>query len=202
MLKTLSERAAPALAWAVMALPALAIIATLLGSDARAIDHAVGESGEWAARFLIVTLSITPLTMLLKGWSVTRWLRKSRRWFGVGAFAYGALHVTAYVLGADSLAKILSQVTELEYLAGWIAFAIFLPLAATSTDWAVRRLGTWWKPLQRLSYAAAAGVLLHWSLLHGGHGIGAALANFAPWFVLTGYRLWYWYLRPRASALA
>lgn len=198
MLKKLS----PYLSWAVMALPALAIVATLMGSDARAVHHAVGESGEWAARFLIVTLSITPLTMLFKGWDFTRFLRKSRRWFGVAAFAYGALHVAAYVLGEASLAKILSQATELEYLAGWLAFAVFLPLAATSTDWAVRRLGTWWKPLQRLSYAAAALVLLHWSLLHDGHGIGAALVNFSPWFALTGYRLWYWYLRPRVPALA
>lgn len=198
MLKKLT----PYLSWAVMALPALAIVTTMMGSDARAIHHAVGESGEWAARFLIVTLSITPIAMLFKGWDGVRWLKKSRRWLGVAAFGYAALHVIAYVMGEASLAKILSQATELEYLAGWLAFAVFLPLAATSTDWAVKRLGTWWKPLQRLSYAAAAGVLLHWSLLHGGHGIGAALANFSPWFMLTGYRLWYWYLRPRAPALA
>ena len=196
------KRLSPLFAWAVMALPALAILSTLMGSDARAIHHAVGESGEWAARFLIVTLSITPLAMLFKGWDFTRWLKKSRRWLGVAAFGYAGLHVIAYVMGEDSLARILSQATDLDYLAGWLAFAVFLPLAATSTDWAVRRLGTWWKPLQRLTYAAAALVLLHWSLLHDGHGIGAALANFAPWFALTAYRLWYWYLRPRAQALA
>lgn len=196
------KKIAPYAAWAVMALPALAIVATMLGSDPRALHHAVGESGEWAARFLIVTLSITPLTMLFKGWEFTRWLRKSRRWLGVAAFGYGLLHVAAYAMGEASLTKILADATRLDYLAGWLAFAVFLPLAATSTDWAVRRLGTWWKPLQRWAYVAAAGVLLHWSLLHGGHGVTAALVNFSPWFALTGYRLWYWYGRPRALAAA
>ena len=194
------NRFTPYLTWALLALPALTIVAGLFGGDMRELHHAIGESGQWAARFLIVTLSITPLTMLFKGWDFTRWLRKSRRHFGVAAFAYAALHVTAYVMGEPSLTRLLADVTKPEYLFGWAAFAIFLPLAATSTDWAVKKLGTWWKPLQRWVYAAAAGVMLHWSLVHGGHGVGEAIVNFSPWIALSAYRLWYWYLRPRALA--
>ena len=65
----------------------------------------------------------------------------------------------------------------------------------------MRLLGTAWKPLQRWAYAAAAAVLLHWSLLHGGHGLASAAVTFLPWFALGAYRLWYWYLRPRQSGL-
>lgn len=196
------QRLFPYLTWGLLALPALAIVTSLFGTDPRAIHGAVGESGQWAVRLLILTLSVTPVLMLFKGWRFSRWLRKSRRHFGVASAAYAALHVTAYVMGEGTLAKVLSQATELDYLAGWLAFAIFLPLAATSTDWAVRKLGTWWKPLQRWTYGAALLVLLHWSLLHGGHGLGEALANYAPLIGLTGYRLWYAYLRPRPQMVA
>jgi methionine sulfoxide reductase heme-binding subunit len=196
------KRFSPYLIWAVLALPALSIVTSMFGTDTRALHHAVGASGEWAARMLILALSVTPITMLFKGWEFTRILRKSRRYLGVAAFAYGALHVVAYVMGEASLAKILADVTKPEYLFGWAAFALFLPLAATSTDWAMRMMGPAWKTLQRWTYVAAAGVLLHWSLLHGGHGIGAALVNFSPWFALTAYRLWYWYLRPRPALAA
>ena len=198
MLKKLT----PYLTWAVLALPALAIVTSLFGADPRALHGAVGESGQWAVRLLILTLSVTPIMMLFKGWEFTRFLRKSRRYFGVASAAYAALHVTAYVMGEGALAKILSQATELEYLAGWLAFAIFLPLAATSSDWAVKKLGTLWKPLQRWTYGAALLVLMHWSLLHGGHGVGEALANYSPLVLLTGYRLWYSYLRPRPHLAA
>lgn len=191
------KRLFPYLTWAVLTLPALAIVTQLSGTDPRSLHGAVGQSGEWAVRLLILTLSVTPLMMLFKGWEFTRFLRKSRRHFGVASAAYAALHVTAYVMGEGTLAKVLAQATAWEYLAGWAAFAIFLPLAATSSDWAVRKLGSRWKPLQRWTYAAALLVLLHWSLLHGGHGFGEALVNYSPLVLLTGYRLWYSWLRPR-----
>jgi sulfoxide reductase heme-binding subunit YedZ len=196
------KKLAPYLTWAVLALPALAIVSSLMGTDSRALHHAVGESGQWAVRLLILTLSVTPLAMLFKGWEFTRYLRKGRRYFGVASAVYATLHVTAYAMGEGTLAKILSQVTEPEYLAGWTAFAILLPLAATSSDWAVRKMGTWWKPLQRWTYAAGLLVLLHWSLLHGGQGVGEAVLNYAPLILLTGYRLWYSHLRPRPQAIA
>lgn len=196
------KRLFPYLTWAVLTLPALAIVTQLSGTDPRALHGAVGQSGEWAVRLLILTLSVTPLMMLFKGWEFTRLLRKSRRHFGVASAAYAALHVTAYVMGEGTLAKVLAQATAWEYLAGWAAFAIFLPLAATSSDWAVRKLGSRWKPLQRWTYAAALLVLLHWSLLHGGHGVGEAMVNYSPLVLLTGYRLWYSWLRPRPQLAA
>lgn len=198
MLKKLT----PVVLWAVLAIPAFVIVTSLFGTDSRALHHAIGEAGQWSVRLLILTMSVTPLIMLFKGWEFTRFLRKSRRYFGVASAAYAALHVIAYVMGEGTLAKVLAQATELEYLAGWAAFAIFLPLAATSSDWAVRKLGTRWKPLQRWTYGAALLVLLHWALLHGGHGLGEALANYAPLIGLTSYRIWYSYLRQRPQIMA
>ena len=190
---------------ALLARPALSIVASLLGGDKRGLHRAIGDSGQWAARCLIATLSITSITsitMLFKGRDFTRWLRKSRRHVGVAAFADAALHLTVCMKGEASRTRIQTDVTKPEYLIGWTTFAVVLPLAATPTDWAVRNLGTWRKPLQRWVYAAAAGVLLHWSLVHGRHGLAEALLNFSPWFALSACRLRYWYLRPRPSAPA
>jgi len=85
---------------------------------------------------------------------------------------------------------------------GWAAFAIFIPLAATSMDYAVRKLGLWWKPLQKWTYASAVLVLLHWASLHGWNEPMGAVVNFAPLIVLTGYRLWWTYLRQRPLRMA
>lgn len=65
-----------------------------------------------------------------------------------------------------------------------------MPLAATSTDWAVRRMGRRWKALQRWTYAAAALTLVHWAALHDWGGIGPAMVHFAPLGVLEGWRFW------------
>ena len=80
---------------------------------------------------------------------------------------------------------------------GWIAFLIFVPLAITSSDYFVRKMGRTWKTLQRWTYAAAVLTLLHWAALHDWGGLAPALVHFVPLGLLEGYRVWYWYLRPR-----
>ena len=98
MLKKLS----PYLLWAVLALPALTMISPFFATNAGALRGALHGSGEFAARFLIISLMATPLMMLTKGtrfMGFARWLRANRRYFGVAAFAYAALHVAAYVMG-------------------------------------------------------------------------------------------------------
>lgn len=82
---------------------------------------------------------------------------------------------------------------------GWLAFLIFLPLAATSMDYAVRKLGPRWKALHRLTYGAAVLTLLHWASLEGWEGPTPALINFAPLAVLVVYRLWWIWQRPRPA---
>lgn len=191
------SRLSPYWLWLVLALPALAMIPDLAGGDDRALHHLLHPTGEFAARFMILSMLATPLMMLTKGARWARWLRANRRYFGVAAFAYAALHTLFYVLSTSGFDRILAQATQFDMATGWLAFALFLPLAATSMDYAVRKLGTRWKQVQRLTYAAAALTLLHWASLHGWREIPPALVHFTPLAVLTLYRLWWLYLRPR-----
>ena len=68
-------------------------------------------------------------------------------------------------------------------------------------DYFMRRMGRSWKTLQRTTYPAAVFTLIHWATLHDWGGIGGALVHFLPLALLEAYRVWYWYLRPRAVKL-
>lgn len=190
-------RLSPYWLWLLLSLPALGMFDTLTGDDARAFHRLLHTTGEFAARFLIITMMATPLMLLLRGWRGPRWLRANRRYFGVAAFGYAALHTAVYLIDAGTLAKILGQVSRFDIWTGWLAFLIFIPLAATSFDAAVRWLGPAWKTVQRFTYAAAALTLLHWASLHDWNGWVPAAVHFWPLVALEAHRVWYWYLRPR-----
>ncbi len=197
------SRLSPWWLWALLALPGAGMAWELsTTTDPRIWHTLVHPTGEFAARFLIISLLATPLTMLFKGWRGPLWLRKNRRYFGVAAFAYAAAHTAVYLVDKASLDRILAEATQFDIWTGWLAFAIFLPLAATSFDAAVRRLGTAWKPLQRWTYAAAVLTLLHWAALHDWRSPEAALVHFAPLVVLELYRVWWVWLRPRGPGAA
>jgi sulfoxide reductase heme-binding subunit YedZ len=188
--------------WAVLSIPALGMIAPFFADEARALRGVIHGSGEFAARFMIISMMATPLMMLTRGSSFARWLRKNRRYFGVAAFGYAAMHTLAYIIVEGTLARILAEASQFDMLMGWLALAVFIPLAATSTDYAVRKMGLWWKPLQRWTYAAAVLTLLHWAALHNWNGWAAPAIHFAPLAALTVYRLWWTYLRLRPTQLA
>ena len=195
-------RLSPYWLWLLLALPALGMTYDLATStDDRIFRALVHPTGEFAARFLIIGMMATPLMMLLRDWRGPRWLVRNRRYFGVAAFAYAAAHTLFYVLGKPSLERILADATDFDMANGWLAFLIFLPLAATSFDWAVRKMGTAWKSLQRWTYAAAVLTLLHWASLHGWAEPWGALIQFGPLAALSAYRLWWNYLRLRPAAV-
>ena len=124
-----------------------------------AITH---TTGEWTLRLLLVTLAITPLRRLT-GWV---WLTRLRRMVGLFAFFYLVLHFTTYaVLDASlDLAYVVEDVADRLYItAGFAAFVMLVPLAATSTNAMVRRLGpVRWRRLHRLVYAAGICGVLHY----------------------------------------
>ena len=190
-------RFSPYWLWALLAVPATGMVMPFFDEDTHALRGVIHGSGEFAARFMIISMMATPLLLLTKGSRFARWLRANRRYFGVAAFGYAALHTLAYVLAEGSLARILAEAAAFDMATGWLAFIIFIPLAATSMDFAVRKLGTWWKPLQRWTYAAAVLTLLHWAALHNWGSWPPAAVHFAPLAALTLYRLWWLYLRPR-----
>ena len=175
--------------WALLSLPAIPMVMGLASGDPGAIHGLLHPTGEFAARFMIFAMMITPLMMLFKGWRGPRWLMKRRRYLGVAAFGYAALHTVLYLIDKGAVAYTGGEISRLYIWTGWLAFLIFVPLAVTSTDGWIRRLGPQWKTLQRLIYGAAVLTLLHWAALHNWGGIGAALVHFGPLAALEAYRL-------------
>jgi methionine sulfoxide reductase heme-binding subunit len=123
--------------------------------------------GLWALRFLLFTLSVTPLRKLT-GWAE---LARFRRMLGLFAFSYATLHFTCYVwlVNGFSLEKVGADTVKHPFvLAGMTALTLMLPLALTSTNAMIRRLGSArWQALHRLVYAVAVVAVFHfWWFKH------------------------------------
>ena len=155
------------LLYLVMLLPGWSVIVGLF-TQSYYYPEMLQISGVWSIRLLVLTVAVTPTLLLIRrigaGRPLGRWLLKRRRHFGLGAFIYAALHTAHYLVESGSFAVVLDEAVSWNFGSGWIAFLIYTALAATSTDWAVRRLGRWWKPLHRATYGAAAASFLHWYL--------------------------------------
>lgn len=170
--------------WLLLALPAVYIVATGLMSEGR--PHYLRNTGLVSCWMLIVALAITPLSMLFGPQPWIRWLRKARRNIGVAAFAYACLHLAVFLKDTDPGALLRSFVRP-ELLTGWLGFAVIAAMATTSTDLAVRRMGTGWKKLQQLVYGGALLTLWHWVFTEK-HYLQVAI-YVAPLAVLMLWRL-------------
>lgn len=122
-------------------------------------------TGDWSARLLILTLSVTPLRNLFPKQRWTAWLVRQRRYLGVAAFVYAVPHLVAYLVKLSDWGRIIAEGAELGMLTGWVAMLIFAALAITSNNTSVRKLGKRWKVLHRTVYAAAVLTFAHWVLL-------------------------------------
>ena len=131
------------------------------GLGANPVEAITHTTGEWTLRLLLATLAITPLRRIT-GWV---WLTRLRRMVGLFAFFYLVLHFTTYaVLDASlDLAYVIEDVADRLYITvGFAAFVMLVPLAVTSTNAMVRRLGPLrWRRLHRLVYAAGICGALH-----------------------------------------
>ena len=172
--------------WALLALPAVQLLYHYGGGEVWP-DELTGASGEWAARFLILALALTPLERLLPGNAVLRWLVARRRAIGVAAFLYSLLHLAFYAIDMGTFGAVLDELALTGIWTGWTALLLMLPLALTSNDRAMRALKRAWKRLQRLAYPAAAFTLAHWAIVH--NGWTEALLWFAPLAILQLTRL-------------
>lgn len=179
--------------WLLLALPAFGFVTAVTGSDAPDIyEEFLHPTGEFSARFMIIAMLASPLVLIFKGWRGPLWLKKNRRYFGVAAFGYAALHTLYYLIDVQTMERVVTELPRLYIWTGWVAFLIFIPLAVTSMDYFVRVMGPRWKQLQRWTYGAAVLTLVHWAALHDWGGIGPALVHFGPLGVLEAYRAWYW----------
>ena len=176
----------------VLALVPLAfLIQKGLNSDlgANPIETINRFTGDWVLRFLLVTLAVTPLRRLF-GWNA---LLRYRRMLGLFAFFYVCLHFLSYAWLDQyfAIADIIKDVAKRPYITvGFACFLMLIPLAATSTNAMIRRLGARrWQALHRLVYLVGVGGIVHFlwlvkSDLREPLIYGAILA------VLLGFRLW------------
>jgi sulfoxide reductase heme-binding subunit YedZ len=159
------------------------------------------ETGDWALYSLCITLAVTPLRRL-SGWN---WLVKLRRMFGLFTFFYAFLHFLAFLWFDHffDVAAMLRDVAKRPFiLVGFTAFVLLIPLAATSTNAMIRRLGgKRWQWLHRLIYLIAPLAVLHFWWMKAAKNNLAQPALFALIVaLLLGMRV-YW-SRVKARTLA
>ena len=147
-----------------------------------ALEH---RYGELALQLLIAGLAVTPLRR-----HVGLNLMKFRRAIGVLTFVYVALHLLVWlVLDVQLPSQIWADILKRPYITvGMAGFLLLLPLALTSNNWSVRRLGPRWRKLHYLVYAAALLGAMHYLLLAKGFQI-EPLAYLAAIIALLALRL-------------
>ena len=154
--------------------------------------------GEWTLRFLIFTLSVTPLRQLL-GWN---WLAKHRRTLGLFAFGYVSLHWLTYALLDVQLDwhDLTKDLLKRPYIyIGMIAMLLMASLAITSSKNMIRRLGgRRWNRLHNLIYVICILGLIHYFLAVK-KDIEDPVMFASIFAVLYGWRIWKWYTRRKAA---
>ena len=132
---------------------------------ANPLEFVTRTTGMLTLVFLMISLALTPARKI----TGVNWLVRFRRQLGLFAFFYGFLHLTTYIW-FDRLFKLrstLSDIAQRPFIAvGMLAFLLMVPLALTSTDKMIKRLGgKGWARLHRLVYVAGAAGVLHFYML-------------------------------------
>ena len=137
----------------------LGITGGLGAEPIKALEHRLGELG---LQFLVAGLAVTPLRRF-SGINLIRF----RRAIGVLTFSYIAVHLLVWlVLDVQDLARIWADIVKRPYITiGMTGFALLLPLALTSNNWSVRKLGPRWRKLHKLVYLAALLGAVHFVML-------------------------------------
>ena len=143
----------------------LTVRAFLGDLGANPIEEVTRYLGDWALRFLLIALAVTPVR-ILTGWTA---IGQLRRMLGLFAFFYVVLHLSSYV-GLDQFfywAGIWQDIVKRFYITlGMSAVLMLLPLAVTSTNAMVKRLGARnWRRLHRLVYPAAILAVVHFFMM-------------------------------------
>lgn len=148
-------------------LPALLILIDGLRGKlgANPVEFVTRATGVLTLVFLVVTLLVTPLRKIF-GWN---WLLKQRRLLGLYAFFYGLAHlITYFAYDRDwQLQTVIGDVYKRPFIAiGMFSFMLMVPLAVTSTNAMIKKLGgKRWNQLHRLTYLIAIGGVLHYYIL-------------------------------------
>ena len=185
-----------------LALPGIAVfVGEIMSPSADPVEELEHELGEFAIQLLVVGMLVTPVRDLL---GVN--LIKYRRAIGVMAFVYVLAHFLVYLLLDAQLdwGVIWQDLSQRTYIiVGFISFLILIPLAATSNNWALRKMGpVRWRRLHYFVYPAVILGAVHYVMLEKVWD-EEALMYLAIMIVLVGYRFWpkgVWPKRTRARA--
>lgn len=153
--------------------------------------------GQWGLRLLLITLAVTPL----RDWFSAPWLIALRRMLGLYAFAYVLLHFLTWLILDQGLfwPGILEDIARRPFITvGFTALVLLVPLAVTSTNGMMRRLGRRWKTLHRLVYPIVLLGIWHyyWQVKAD---VREPLIYLAIALVLLGWRVWKRYRKRPAN---
>jgi sulfoxide reductase heme-binding subunit YedZ len=165
---------------------------TVQGALTEPLEYITHHTGDWALYFLCITLAVTPLRRFT-GWN---WVIRLRRMLGLFCFFYALLHFTTF-LWFDHFfdwGEMWKDVLKRPFITvGFIAFLMLVPLAATSTNGMVKRLGgKRWRWLHRLIYLIAPLAILHfWWMKAGKNDFAEPILFGAIVALLLGLRVWW-----------
>jgi len=199
MLKPTLALSAPQVSWLKRAIFVLALVPLLRMVYLTVTDQLVDPlefitrgTGDWTLYFLCITLAVTPLRRL-SGWN---WLIKLRRMLGLYTFFYGLLHFITFLWFDHffDVREMWKDVLKRPFITvGFIAFVLLIPLALTSTNGMIKRLGgKRWQWLHRLIYIIAPLAILHfWWMKAGKHNFTQPIIFGSIVGVLLLMRVWY-----------
>jgi len=180
----------------IMCLLPLLNLVWLMFSDAlgvNPVEEMTHHTGDWALRFLLIALAVTPLRKIT-GWIL---LLKLRRMLGLYAFFYAVLHFITYIWFDQFFdwMEILLDIPKRPFITiGFAAFILLIPLAVTSSNAMVRRLKKNWIRLHRLVYVIPMLVIIHFIWLVKADVLEPLIYAMLL-SILLGYRVWYRWLR-------
>ncbi|MTW09629.1 sulfoxide reductase heme-binding subunit YedZ [Pseudoduganella eburnea] len=185
----------------VLALLPFFALAYLVAADrlVEPLQYITRNTGSWTLYFLCITLAVTPLRRI-SSWN---WLLKLRRMMGLYAFFYALLHFTTFLWFDHffDVQEMLKDVAKRPFITvGFTAFVLLVPLAVTSTNAMVRRLGgKRWQALHKLVYVIAPlGILHFWWMRAGKHDFNKPILFGLIVLALLGIRVWW--ARSKAAA--
>jgi len=173
------------------------------GVPVEPLEFLTRGTGDWTLYFLCITLAVTPLRRLT-GWN---WVIKLRRMLGLYAFFYALLHFVTFFWFDHffDIAEMLKDVVKRPFITvGFIAFVLLIPLAVTSTNAMVKRLGgKRWLWLHRLIYVIAPlGILHFWWMKAGKNDFQEPIIFGAIVALLLAMRVYWSYAKKAQAARA
>ena len=172
---------------------------TAAGVPVDPVEFLTHGSGDWALYLLCATLAVTPLRRLT-GWN---WLVRLRRMIGLFTFFYAFMHFMTFLWFDHffDVAAMWKDVLKRPFITvGFVAFVLLIPLAVTSTNAMIRRLGRNWARLHKLIYVIAPLAILHyWWMKAGKHNFEQPIVWGSVVAVLLLLRVWWSVGRTRTT---